>query len=172
LVAGQERETILDDPGFAAEFPEYELRMQVWDTLLYLPNDILTKVDQASMAVSLEARVPLLDHRVAEFAWSLPLPYRKRGNVGKRLLRNVLSRYLPDELIDKSKTGFTPPIDRWLRGPLRDWADDLLAPNSLRQDGYLNADTVTKIWREHRSGHGDHKYALWVVLMFQSWLRS
>lgn len=145
-------------------------RMMFGDALSYLPNDILTKVDRASMAVGLEARAPLLDHRVFEFCWRLPLETRIRNGQGKWLLRQVLGQYAPDELFNRPKQGFAIPIGDWLRGPLQDWAHELLRPARLEQEGYLNPTPITAAWQEHLSGRGNHTGRLWAVLMFQSWL--
>ena len=144
-------------------------RMMFNDVVGYLTDDILCKVDRAAMAVSLETRVPLLDHRIAEFAFSLPLHMKIRSGQGKWLLRQVLNRYVPQELIDRPKQGFGVPLDSWLRGPLRKWAESLLEPSRLRKEGYLNAELVTEKWREHISEQRNWQNWLWNVLMFQAW---
>jgi asparagine synthase (glutamine-hydrolysing) len=164
--------TLLSDHTPIAALEAPLARMTYLDMVGYLPDDILVKVDRASMAVSLESRVPLLDHRVVEFAWRVPLHMKVRNGQGKILLRRVLERYVPRALFERPKMGFGVPIDSWLRGPLRDWADHLLDPAVLRAQGYFNEAPITQAWREHRSGQRLHHYALWVVLMFQSWLQS
>jgi asparagine synthase (glutamine-hydrolysing) len=154
-------------PSALRTLPE---RMMYLDALGYLPDDILVKVDRAAMSVSLETRVPLLDHRVVEFAWRLPLRYRVRGGQGKWLLRQVLYRYVPRALVDRPKQGFGIPIDTWLRGPLREWAEALLCEQTLAEQGLLDPAPIRRIWTEHLSGRQNWQHHLWIVLSFQAWL--
>ncbi|NCY08242.1 MAG: asparagine synthetase B, partial [Betaproteobacteria bacterium] len=147
-------------------------RMMAKDSMGYLPDDILCKVDRAAMAVSLETRVPFLDHRVVEFAWQLPQSLKIREGQGKWLLRQVLYRYVPKALIERPKAGFGIPVGQWLRGPLRDWAEDLLEPKAMQAQGYLDPDLIQAVWQTHLSGRVDHTPKLWTVLMFQAWLRA
>jgi asparagine synthase (glutamine-hydrolysing) len=158
----------------SAETAELETnaRLRLIDMMSYLPDDVLTKVDRASMAVSLEVRVPLLDHRVVELAWRQPTKRLIAGGRGKRPLRAVLARYLPETLIDRPKMGFGVPIGEWLRGPLRGWAEDLLSPQALAADGLLKPTLVRTRFNEHLSGRRNWQHALWTVLQFQAWRRA
>jgi len=169
LVSDGDRE--LTGPGWNETRTVVDMieRMQLQDARTYLPDDILTKVDRASMAVSLEARVPLLDPRVFTFAWRLPMHQKIRGGKGKWLLRQVLRRYVPEPLIDRPKSGFALPLDAWLRGPLRNWAESLLDESRLRREGLIEPGPIRILWREHLSGTHNHREALWAVLMFQAW---
>jgi asparagine synthase (glutamine-hydrolysing) len=169
LIRGQEPSGPLEDPRVRALVPDFVERMQYLDTLTYLPDDILTKVDRASMAVSLEARVPLIDHRVVAFSWSLPPRMKVADGSGKRLLRRVLSRYVPQQLTDRPKKGFTMPIDSWLRNELRDWAENLLSERRLSADGIFDPTVIRRRWREHIARTHDWHSPLWAVLTFQAW---
>lgn len=166
-----ERDTAIREP-FAAGRGGLLADMMFRDQVSYLPDDILTKVDRAAMAASLETRAPLLDHRVAEFAWQLPQNCWQRDGQGKWIVRQVLDRYVPRTLIDRPKQGFGVPIAEWLRGPLRDWADDLLSPEALRRDGIFRAEPVLQTWKEHRNGTRNWAPSLWHLLMFQAWRRG
>lgn len=165
----REPRTLLSDPRQWPALSESEHRMMFVDTMTYLPDDILVKVDRAAMGVALESRAPFLDHRVVEFCWSLPLPLKIRDGQGKWVLRKLLERYVPAELTDRPKMGFGVPVGSWIRGPLRDWAEHLLDERRLRQEGYLNPAAVREKWNLHLSGRHDFSHPLWAVLMFQAW---
>lgn len=167
---GVEPLTVLTDPRQQPQAGEFVHQMMALDLLTYLPDDILAKVDRAAMGASLETRVPLLDHRVVEFAWSLPLNYKLRDGKSKWPLRQVLCKYVPRDLIERPKMGFGIPIGAWLRGPLRDWAENLLNAARMQQQGYLNPAPIREKWAEHLSGRRNWQYHLWTVLMFQAWL--
>jgi asparagine synthase (glutamine-hydrolysing) len=155
----------------ATAVPDFLDRMPMIDLLTYLPDDILTKVDRATMAVGLEGRCPILDHRVVEFALALPREYKIAGGRTKILLKNVLARHLPRALFERPKQGFESPIADWLRGRLKDWAEDLLDPAAMRADDLLNPAPIRQKWLEHQSGRRNWQSALWNVLMFQEWKR-
>jgi len=172
VIGGHEPATLLRGGAPALAGLGSVERMMALDTLTYLPDDILVKVDRAAMSVSLETRVPFLDHRVVEFAARLPRALKLRDGVGKWALRQVLYRYVPQALIERPKMGFGVPIGDWLRGPLRDWADTLLAEPRLRSEGFFDPVLLRTRWREHLSGQRNWQYHLWDVLMFQSWLEQ
>lgn len=150
----------------------FEERMMAMDAQTYMVDDILVKVDRAAMANSLETRVPLLDHRIVEFAWQLPLEMKIRNGKGKWILREVLYRHVPKVMIERPKKGFSVPLGRWLRGPLREWAESLLQPQRLKEEGYFDASQVHRVWADHISGKRDRSRQLWSILMFQAWLEE
>jgi len=163
-------DTLMRDPLPSVGLNDQALEMMYRDSMMYLTDDILCKVDRAAMACSLETRVPFLDHRVVELAWQLPLNMKIRNNQGKWALRQVLYKHVPRELIERPKAGFAIPIGQWLRGPLRDWANSLIDEKRLKEEGYLKPAPILQAWKEHLTGRIDHTPKLWAVLMFQSWL--
>ncbi len=164
--------TVHTDSSIRVQGCDFRQHLAYLDTISYLPDDILVKVDRAAMAVGLETRAPLLDHRVVEFAARLPFRFKLQGRETKCLLREVLYRYVPRKLVDRPKMGFALPIDRWLRGPLRDWAEALLDETRLRADGFFETAPIRQKWQEHLSGAHDWQNQLWAVLMFQAWLEQ
>jgi asparagine synthase (glutamine-hydrolysing) len=146
--------------------------MMLIDSAVYLPDDILVKVDRASMAVSLESRCPILDYRLFELAWRLPMSLKRRDGAGKWILKQLAWRRVPRELLERPKSGFGVPISAWLRGPLREWSEDLLDSARLRREGYLDAREVERAWNAHRTAQSDNSYRLWSVLMFEAWLEK
>lgn len=169
VLGATEPATLLTRPPSALQGLDGVPRMMALDMLSYLPDDILAKVDRAAMSVSLETRVPFLDHRVVEFAWRLPQEYKLRGATAKWVLRQVLYRHVPQTLIERPKMGFAVPLASWLQGPLRDWAESLLDAGRLRREGYFDPEPIRRKWEEHLSGRRNWQYYLWDVLMFQSW---
>ena len=168
LGAGEPATFVQDQANWAlADTPEQ--RMMYLDGMTYLPDDILVKVDRAAMGVSLEGRMPFLDRHVAELAWRLPLAMKIRGDQGKWALRQVLYKHVPRELIERPKMGFGVPIDAWLRGPLKDWAETLIDPERLKREGVFDPNLVGQKWREHQTGTRNRQHHLWNVLMFQAW---
>ncbi|WP_460195173.1 asparagine synthase (glutamine-hydrolyzing) [Thermosynechococcus sp. FA-CM-4201] len=170
VIGAHELTSLLNFPlGQLTELP-FESYIMALDLLIYLPNDILVKVDRAAMGVSLETRIPFLDHRIVEFAWTLPLEMKIRQQQGKQVLRKLLYRYVPPTLIERPKMGFGIPLSQWLRSELRDWGATLLNPTRLQQEGYLQPDLVWQYWQEHQIGKRNWAGQLWEALIFQSWL--
>ncbi|MEP0769927.1 asparagine synthase C-terminal domain-containing protein, partial [Trichocoleus sp. ST-U1] len=170
VIGSREPPTVLSDRQQWANLPSFMQRMMYLDTVTYLPDDILVKVDRASMGVALEARVPLLERHLVEFALRLPLSMKINKSGGKWLLREILCKYVPRNLIERPKMGFGVPIDRWLRGSLRDWAEELLSTERLQREGYFNPQPIRQKWKEHIVGDRNWQHYLWDVLMFQAWL--
>ena len=173
VVGGKEPPTLLTDRSTWPELDDFTTRMMYLDTTTYLPDDVLVKVDRASMAVALETRIPFLDHQVVEFAWRLPLSMKiRQHDQGKWILRRLLRRYAPEHLFERPKMGFGVPLGAWLRGPLKEWAEELLDEHRLRREGFFHPDLIRRKWTEHLSGTANWHYHLWNVLMFQAWLES
>jgi asparagine synthase (glutamine-hydrolysing) len=172
LCSGTEYTSFIDDESLRKEGSEFVSIMQKLDLMTYLPDDLLVKVDRASMAVSLETRVPFLDHDIIEFVMGLPLEFKVKDTNSKRLLRKILYRYVPKELMERPKMGFTIPLGQWLRDPLKDWAQDLIEPDYLKKSGYFRSNEVLQMWDEHLKRRTNWGHQLWNVLMFQSWLES
>ncbi len=164
--------TAASDQACWADVADFVDQMMYLDAIGYLPDDILTKVDRASMAVALEARVPIIDHRVVAFAWRLPQAYKLRDGVGKRPLRRILERYVPKELIERPKTGFAIPLHEWFRGSLRDWLEALIDERRLAQEGFFDPKPIRAAWAEHLSGRRNRQHELWDVAMFQAWYEA
>jgi asparagine synthase (glutamine-hydrolysing) len=172
VLNGSEPQTILTQPELWPKLHDHRERMMYLDSMTYLQDDILTKVDRAAMGASLETRVPFLDQDVIRLAWQMPMEYKIHKGQGKWLLRQLLYRHVPREMIERPKSGFAIPVAQWLRGPLQEWADDLLDETKLNQQGYFDAKQISQRWREHRSGKRNWQYSLWSVLMFQAWLED
>jgi asparagine synthase (glutamine-hydrolysing) len=169
---GVESRSFLDDTNLWNHGADFISTMQKLDLLTYLPDDLLVKVDRASMAVNLETRVPYLDHNIVEFVMKLPLRFKLRNGESKRLVRRILDCHVPRGLTDRPKMGFSVPIGRWLRGPLREWGCALINERRLKNEGYLRSETVSQVWNQHLGGRSDSAHQLWNVLMFQSWLEN
>ncbi len=172
VIGSHEPSTMLTEPREWANLLDFTHRMMYLDTMSYMPDDILVKVDRASMVVSLESRMPFLDHLVVEFAWRIPMSMKIRNGQGKWLLRQILYKYVPKELIERPKTGFGIPLDVWLREPLKEWAESLLDEKRLIAEGFFNPAPIREKWEEHLSGRRNWQYHLWDVLIFQAWLEA
>ncbi|WP_438444671.1 asparagine synthase (glutamine-hydrolyzing) [Gorillibacterium sp. sgz5001074] len=167
-----EPSNVLKDANSRLTMESFSEKMMYLDMVSYLPDDILVKVDRASMGVSLESRVPFLDHRLIEYAWKIPLHMKIRNGQGKWILRQVLYKYVPRELVERPKMGFGVPIDLWLRGPLKEWAEELLSKGRLKSQGYFNENEIHMKWEEHKTGKRNWQHYLWSILMFQAWLEK
>ncbi len=172
MLGAFEPASLLNTPCAWPKLDSFEHWMMAMDAQTYMADDILVKVDRAAMANSLETRVPMLDHRVVELAWRLPLSMKIRDGRGKWVLREVLYRHVPRELIERPKKGFSIPLGEWLRGPLREWAEALLDESRMRKEGFFNTDPVRRAWQQHLEGRVDYSTRLWGVLMFQAWLEN
>jgi asparagine synthase (glutamine-hydrolysing) len=172
VLGGNHAASVFDDVSRQPRVTDPALAVMVLDALAYLPDDLCVKTDRATMAASLEARLPFLDPAIVEFAWSLPTGLKIAGDIGKTVLRDVLYRYVPRELVDRPKMGFEVPVGRWLSGRLKGWADDLLSPARLKSQGLLDAAMIARIWGDHRSGRKNWQTEVWHTLMLQAWLET
>jgi len=172
VINGSEPRTRLNASELWPRVSEYRQWMMALDLMTYLPDDILTKVDRASMGTGLEVRVPFLDHRVVEFAWCLPLSLKFRNGQGKWLLRQILYQHVPANLVERPKMGFAIPLHEWLRGPLYEWAESLLDEERLRNESFFDPEPIRAKWSEHISGQRNWQHDLWAILMFQAWLET
>lgn len=172
VIDGKEPTSLPTEPPSWLSGLPFESYMMILDVLTYLPDDILAKVDRAAMGVSLETRIPLLDHRIVEFACAVPLSMKIKQQTGKHILRHILYQHVPKELIERPKMGFDVPIAQWLRHELREWVEDLLNPTRLKQEGFLYPESIWQYWQEHRQGHRNWAFPLWDILMFQAWLEN
>ncbi|MCC6274528.1 MAG: asparagine synthase (glutamine-hydrolyzing) [Leptospiraceae bacterium] len=172
VIGSNEVRSIFDDPYPNEGMDSHELKMMYKDSITYLPDDILCKVDRAAMGISLETRVPFLDHRLAEFAWQLPLNMKIRNGQGKWALRQVLYKHVPKELIERPKAGFGIPVGEWIKVSLKEWAEDLLSEETLKKEGFFELKPILQKWKEHKSGSHNWTHSLWSVLMFEAWLRE
>lgn len=172
VIGSNERKTVFVSGDCERKFNNLQNAMMVKDMISYLPDDILVKVDRASMANSLEVRVPLLDHRIVEFVWKLPLDWKWHDNVSKWIIRKILYKYVPRKLVERPKKGFSVPLNYWLKGPLRDWAEELLSSHRIKNDGFFDVKEIRRMWHQHLSGKHNRASYLWSVLMFQAWLEK